>query len=100
MIDIGSTVLEVSRDSETQKEIEDVARCLHVLYTTPMGSQEGNRLLGIDRSVCLDKPMEIANQTYGKFYEIKKERGEKEYGNQDVQFEEGWEDLSGTLLSG
>lgn len=60
MIDIGSTVLEVSRDSETQKEIEDVARCLHVLYTTPMGSQEGNRLLGIDRSVCLDKPMEIA----------------------------------------
>ena len=40
------------------------------------------------------------NQTYGKFYEIKKERGEKEHGNQDVQFEEGWEDLSGTLLSG
>lgn len=40
------------------------------------------------------------NQTYGKFYEIKKERGKKEHGNQDVQFEEGWEDLSGTLLSG
>lgn len=37
---------------------------------------------------------------HGKFYEIKKERGKKEHGNQDVQFEEGWEDLSGTLLSG
>lgn len=46
MIDISNTMLALSEDSATQEEIQDVARCLRTLYSTPLGSQEG------DRSLC------------------------------------------------
>ena len=60
MIDISSTVLALSEDSATQEEVQDVARCLRTLYSTPLGSQEGDRSLGIDQGVFLDRPMEVA----------------------------------------
>ena len=47
MIDISSTMLELSNDRATQEEAQDVARCLRTLYCTPVGSLEGDRLLGI-----------------------------------------------------
>ena len=60
MIDISSTVLALSEDSAAQEEAQDVAR----LYSTPLGSQEGDRSLGIDQGVFLDKPMEVAKALY------------------------------------
>ena len=47
MIDISSTMLELSNDRATQEEVQDVARCLRTLYCTPVGSLEGDRLLGL-----------------------------------------------------
>lgn len=64
MIDIGSTMIELSNDSATQSEVQDVAQCLRTLYSTPVGSLEGDRLLGIDPSVFLDKPMTVAKGLY------------------------------------
>ena len=32
MIDISNTMLALSEDSATQKEIQDVARCLRILH--------------------------------------------------------------------
>lgn len=64
MIDISNTMLALSEDSATQKEIQDVARCLRTLYSTPLGSQEGDRSLGIDQGVFLDKPIEVAKALY------------------------------------
>ena len=40
MIDINSTVLALSEDSATQEEVQDVARCLRTLYSTPIGSRK------------------------------------------------------------
>ena len=45
MIDFSSTVVELSGDSEKQKEVQDIAKCLRTLYSTPIGSQEGDREL-------------------------------------------------------
>ena len=45
MIDISSTMLELSNDRATQEEAQDVARCLRTLYCTPVGSLEGDRCL-------------------------------------------------------
>lgn len=64
MIDISSTMLELSNDRATQEEAQDVARCLRTLYCTPVGSLEGDRLLGIDPSVSLDKPIAVAKGLY------------------------------------
>lgn len=64
MIDISNTMLALSEDSATQEEIQDVARCLRTLYSTPLGSQEGDRSLGIDQGVFLDKPIEVAKALY------------------------------------
>lgn len=64
MIDIGSTMIELSNDSATQSEVQDIAQCLRTLYSTPVGSLEGDRLLGIDPSVFLDKPMTVAKGLY------------------------------------
>lgn len=64
MIDISSTMLELSNDRTTQEEAQDVARCLRTLYCTPVGSLEGDRLLGIDPSVFLDKPITVAKGLY------------------------------------
>lgn len=64
MIDISNTMLALSEDSATQEEIQDVARCLRTLYSTPLGSQEGDRGLGIDQGVFLDKPIEVAKALY------------------------------------
>ncbi len=64
MIDIGSTLLALSEDGTTQEEAEDVARCLRVLYSTQVGTQEGDRELGIDQGTFLDKPIEIAKALY------------------------------------
>ena len=47
MIDFSSTVVELSGDSEKQKEVQDIAKCLRTLYSTPIGSQEGDRELGM-----------------------------------------------------
>ncbi len=60
MIDISSTVLEMEQNSATQEEIQDIAECLRILCSTPIGSQEGDRTLGIDPTVFLDKPLEVA----------------------------------------
>ena len=60
----SNTMLALSEDSATQKEIQDVARCLRTLYSTPLGSQEGDRSLGIDQGVFLDKPIEVAKALY------------------------------------
>ena len=43
MIDFSSTVVELSGDSEKQKEVQDIAKCLRTLYSPPIGSQEGDR---------------------------------------------------------
>lgn len=64
MIDISSTMLELSNDRATQEEAQDVARCLRTLYSTPVGSLEGDRLLGIDPSAFLDKPIPVAKGLY------------------------------------
>lgn len=64
MIDISSTVLALSEDSAAQEEVQDVTQCLRTLYSTPLGSQEGDRSLGIDQGVFLDKPMEVAKALY------------------------------------
>lgn len=64
MIDISNTMLALSEDSATQEEIQDVARCLRTLYSTPLGSQEGDRSLGIDQGVFLDKLIEVAKALY------------------------------------
>lgn len=64
MIDINSTLVELSDDSATQEEVQDVAQCLRTLYSTPIGSQEGDRTLGIDPSVFLDKPIMVAKGLY------------------------------------
>ena len=64
MIDISSTMLELSNDRATQEEAQDVARCLRTLYCTPVGSLEGDRLLGIDPGVFLDKPLAVAKGLY------------------------------------
>ena len=50
MIDISKTVLalSVAPAEVTQEELQDIDECLRVLYTTPMGSQEGDRRLGIN----------------------------------------------------
>ena len=64
MIDISNTMLALSEDSATREEIQDVARCLRTLYSTPLGSQEGDRSLGIDQGVILDKPIEVAKALY------------------------------------
>jgi phage baseplate assembly protein W len=64
MIDISNTMLALSEDSATQEKIQDVARCLRTLYSTPLGSQEGDRSLGIDQGVFLDKPIEVAKALY------------------------------------
>lgn len=61
---ISSTMLELSNDRATQEEVQDVARCLRTLYSTPVGSLEGDRLLGIDPSVFLDKPLAVAKGLY------------------------------------
>ena len=45
MIDFSSTVVELSGDSEKQKEVQDIAKCLRTLYSPPIGSQEGDREL-------------------------------------------------------
>ena len=34
MIDFSSTVVELSGDSEKQKEVQDIAKCLRTLYST------------------------------------------------------------------
>ena len=68
MIDISNTMLALSEDSATQEEIQDVARCLRTLYSTPLGSQEGDRSLGIDQGVFLDKPIEVAKALYCLLY--------------------------------
>lgn len=62
MIDISKTILalSVAPDDVTQAELRDIEECLRVLYTTPMGTQEGDRRLGINVSSVLDKPMEAA----------------------------------------
>ena len=62
MIDISKTVLalSVAPDEVTQEELQDIDECLRVLYTTPMGSQEGDRRLGINVEAVLDKPTEVA----------------------------------------
>lgn len=62
MIDISKTVLalSVAPDNVTQEELRDIDECLRVLYTTPMGSQEGDRRLGINMEAVLDKPTEVA----------------------------------------
>ena len=59
-----AVMLALSEDSATQEEIQDVARCLRTLYSTPLGSQEGDRSLGIDQGVFLDKPIEVAKALY------------------------------------
>lgn len=64
MIDISSTMIELSNDRATQEEVQDVARCLRTLYSTPVGSLEGDRLLGIDPSEFLDKPLAVAKGLY------------------------------------
>lgn len=64
MIDISSTMLELSKDSATQEEVQDVARCLRTLYSTPVGTLEGDRELGIDPNVFLDKPLAVAKGLY------------------------------------
>ena len=51
MIDFSSTVVELSGDSEKQKEVQDIAKCLRTLYSTPIGSQEGDRELGINPNI-------------------------------------------------
>ena len=51
MIDFSSTVVELSGDSEKQKEVQDIAKCLRTLYSTPIGSQEGDRELGINPKI-------------------------------------------------
>ena len=60
MIDISNTMLALSEDSATQEEIQDVARCLRTLYSTPLGSQVGDRSLCIDQCVFLDKTIALA----------------------------------------
>ena len=64
MSDISITMLALSEDSATHEEIQDVARCLRTLYSTPLGSQEGDRSLGIDQGVFLDKHIEEAKALY------------------------------------
>lgn len=62
MIDVSGATLALSAapDTVTQEELQDINECLRVLYTTPAGSQEGDRRLGIDVESCLDKPLEVA----------------------------------------
>lgn len=60
MIDISSTVLEMEKDGTTQEEVQDIAECLRILCATPIGTQEGDRTIGIDPTVFLDKPLEVA----------------------------------------
>lgn len=62
MIDVKGTMLALSTapDTATQEELKDIDECLRVLYTTPAGSQEGDRRLGINIESCLDKPLEVA----------------------------------------
>ena len=57
MIDISKTVLalSVAPDNVTQEELRDIDECLRVLYTTPMGSQEGDRRLGINVEAVLER---------------------------------------------
>ena len=64
MIDFSSTVVELSGDSEKQKEVQDIAKCLRTLYSTPIGSQEGDRELGIDPNIFVDKPLPVAKGLY------------------------------------
>lgn len=64
MIDFSSTVVELSGDSEKQKEVQDIAKCLRTLYSTPIGSQEGDRELGIDSNIFVDKPLPVAKGLY------------------------------------
>ena len=60
----SSTVVELSGDSEKQKEVQDIAKCLRTLYSTPIGSQEGDRKLGIDPNIFVDKPLPVAKGLY------------------------------------
>ena len=64
MIDFSSTVVELSGDSEKQKEVQDIAKCLRTLYSTPIGSQEGDRELGINPNIFVDKPLPVAKGLY------------------------------------
>lgn len=45
MIDISSTMLELSNDRATQEEVQDVARCLRTLYCTPWAAWKGTACL-------------------------------------------------------
>ena len=62
MIDITKTTLALTAapDTATQEELRDIDECLRILYTTPAGTQEGDRRLGINVESCLDKPLEVA----------------------------------------
>lgn len=64
IIDFSSTVVELSGDSEKQKEVQDIAKCLRTLYSTPIGSQEGDRELGINPNIFVDKPLPVAKGLY------------------------------------
>ena len=64
MIDFSSTVVELSGYSEKQKEVQDIAKCLRTLYSTPIGSQEGDRELGINPNIFVDKPLPVAKGLY------------------------------------
>ena len=74
MIDISKTVLalSVAPDNVTQEELRDIDECLRVLYTTPMGSQEGDRRLGINVEAVLDKG--AAGRVYGRRYATRNDR--------------------------
>ena len=44
MIDFSSTVVELSGDSEKQKEVQDIAKCLRTLYSTPIGTENSESI--------------------------------------------------------
>ena len=61
-VDVAQTIVELAEETSgiDKETLEDIDMCLRILLTTPTGSQEGDRNLGIDQEKILDKsPMEV-----------------------------------------
>ena len=98
MIDLSKTVLalSVAPDNVTQEDLRDIDECLLVLYTTPMGRQEGDRRHGISVVAVLDQPTAVANSLHTPEYVAKTAEYEPRVKVLRVEFTEE-DTLHGTI---